>query len=151
MQDSDLDEESKNSLKREIWCRTSAYAKYRNNLLIRWSHKCAITGLDTPALLIASHIKPWSKCTDNLKHQVDPENGFLIASPIDKLFDRGYLTICDDGRVELHKRGHARHLNKTALSIFGINSNSLPKVKGNLSDKNKDFLRYHREHVFNRK
>lgn len=149
IEDSKVDEETKNNLKREIWCRSGEYAKYRAKLLKLWDNKCAISGLAMPELLIASHIKPWSQCEDP-KEQTDPANGFMLASPIDKLFDRGYLTICDDGTLELHKRGHARHLTKAALTVFGLNASSLPRVKPKLSAKNLTYLAYHREYVFNR-
>jgi predicted restriction endonuclease len=35
---------------------------FRSAILSAYHLKCAITGLSIPDLLIASHIKPWSKC-----------------------------------------------------------------------------------------
>lgn len=49
--------------------------------------KCRVTGVTNKALLIASHIKPWSKC-DNNAERLDGNNGLLLSPHIDKLFDR---------------------------------------------------------------
>jgi hypothetical protein len=37
-------------------------SSFRDKLLHRWSSSCSVTGLKNPAVLIASHIVPWSQC-----------------------------------------------------------------------------------------
>ncbi len=44
---------------------------FRDRQLALWK-KCPITGIVIPALLVASHIKPWANCTN--PERLDPEN-----------------------------------------------------------------------------
>ena len=48
-------------------------------------------------LLVASHIKPWSISDANEK--LDIHNGLLMCPNHDKLFDRGYISFDDTGRI----------------------------------------------------
>jgi hypothetical protein len=41
-------------------------------------------------MLIASHIKPWRDCTE--EERLHPANGLLLATHVDKLFDRFLLS-----------------------------------------------------------
>lgn len=71
---------------------------FRRGLLEYWDGRCAITGLDVPELLRASHIKPWADC-DSDNERLDIFNGLLLAAHLDSAFDSGYVTIADDGSV----------------------------------------------------
>ncbi len=64
---------------------------FRDALLKRFDGRCAITGLDVPELLRASHIKPWARCTTDAE-RLDPNNGLLLAVNWDVVFDRGLVT-----------------------------------------------------------
>lgn len=70
---------------------------YRANVLKLWGSQCALTGCLLPAVLTASHAKPWHLCTN--KERLDPYNGLLLASHVDKLFDAGLIGFADDGRL----------------------------------------------------
>lgn len=59
-------------------------------------HACRVTSVSNKALLIASHVNPWSKC-DNNAERLDGNNGLLLSPHIDKLFDRGWITFTDAG------------------------------------------------------
>jgi putative restriction endonuclease len=61
---------------------------FRQIVLSNYSSKCAISGIDIPELLIASHIIPWSA---NQKERLNPENGICLSSMYDKAFDRGLI------------------------------------------------------------
>ena len=52
-----------------------------------WGGRCAVTGLDLPLLLRASHIKPW-RDSDN-RERLDPYNGLLLSPSYDAAFDWG--------------------------------------------------------------
>ena len=69
--------------------------RYRKDLFDLWDGACALTGVDIPDLLVASHIVPWSDA-DN-QDRIDPYNGFLFEARIDKLFDRHLISFTDDG------------------------------------------------------
>lgn len=71
---------------------------FRSAVLASYDEKCCITGLNIPALLIASHIKPWSK---DVKNRVNPSNGLCLYALHDRAFDQGFITITLDYKVKV--------------------------------------------------
>ena len=71
---------------------------FRDRLLDYWDGRCAVTGLDVPELLRASHIKPWADCASDME-RLDVFNGLLLAPHLDAAFDRGFISMEDDGTV----------------------------------------------------
>ena len=63
----------------------------------RIENKCRLTNVVNKRFLIASHIKPWRKCTDEEK--LDGNNGLLLSPHVDKLFDRGWISLTDNGEI----------------------------------------------------
>ncbi len=63
---------------------------FRQMVLANYATKCAITGIDVPELLFASHIVPWSV---NEKERLNPENGICLSPLYDKAFDKGLIGI----------------------------------------------------------
>lgn len=57
---------------------------FRQIILANYDYKCALSGIDIPELLVASHIIPWS---ENPKERLNPENGICLSSLYDKAFD----------------------------------------------------------------
>lgn len=100
---------------------------------------CPITLVSDDRLLIASHIKPWSK-SDN-KEKIDPKNGFLFTPNIDRLFDRGFITFTDD-KVMLV----SPWLSKMTVSQLNITPNK--KYFQLIIDGKERYLKYHRENIF---
>lgn len=100
---------------------------------------CRVTGVTNKALLIASHIKPWSKC-DNNAERLDGHNGLLLSPHIDKLFDRGWITFTDAGDL-LCAEPSIEH----ALLQWGV---ELPLNVGSLNSKQAAYLAYHRDVIF---
>ena len=99
---------------------------------------CRCTGVSDPRLLVASHIKPWSKCTD--KEKLDGCNGLLLAPHVDRLFDRGLISFEDDGQLKVSSNLPAGTLQKWGL-------NSLANV-GPFTPQQAVYLTYHRSYVF---
>ncbi len=91
-------------------------------------------------LLIASHIKPWSKSND--KEKIDPKNGFMFTPTFDKLFDKGFITF--DENKTLFVSPWLSPMNQKRLGIY--DGKEIPKLP--LDDKRKLYLCYHREHIF---
>jgi putative restriction endonuclease len=52
---------------------------FRQALLDYWGGACALTGLDLPEILRASHAKPWASC-ENDDERLDAFNGLLLCS-----------------------------------------------------------------------
>ena len=72
-------------------------SQFRKRMLERYKCKCCLCGVSMDSLLIASHIKPWSRSDDNEKLSAD--NGLLLCPNHDKLFDLGYISFDDDGNI----------------------------------------------------
>ncbi|MAA75724.1 MAG: HNH endonuclease [Salinisphaeraceae bacterium] len=70
--------------------------QFRRDLIDYWG-QCAVTGLDEPLLLRASHIKPWAK-SDN-RERLEPCNGLLLSANLDAAFDAGLISFASDGRI----------------------------------------------------
>lgn len=71
--------------------------QFRKSLLTLYGGACPITGITNPELLIASHIKPWSACSN--AERLDPQNGIILSALIDRLFDRGLITFSEVGSI----------------------------------------------------
>jgi len=112
--------------------------KYREDLLNMCPY-CPITMVSDERILIASHIKPWSK--SNNEEKVDPLNGFMFTPTFDYLFDRGFLSFTDDKKTKL-----SPFLSNMTYSKLGISDNKtfhyLP------IDGREKYLKYHRTEIF---
>lgn len=98
---------------------------------------CKICGMDDKRLLIASHIKPWSK-SNNLE-RLDKRNGFLLCPNHDALFDKGYITFDDNGNIMI-----SSILDKNNYNILNIQDG----LKIAIFEENKKYLDWHRLNVF---
>ncbi|OSZ72091.1 restriction endonuclease [Sphingomonas sp. IBVSS1] len=78
---------------------------FRRALMDYWDGRCPLTGIAEEAILRASHIIPWAKCTTD-QDRLDVFNGLLLAAHWDAAFDRGLVSFGDDGEV-LFKPGLA--------------------------------------------
>jgi predicted restriction endonuclease len=70
---------------------------FRDALMDYWGGRCPLTGIRDPALLRASHIVPWSDCTD--AQRLDVHNGLLLSALWDAAFDKGLISFSDDGTL----------------------------------------------------
>jgi putative restriction endonuclease len=64
-----------------------------------YKRACAITGEHSLPVLEAAHIKPFN---ENGPHAVN--NGLLLRSDFHRLFDRGYITVTPEYRIEVSPR-----------------------------------------------
>ena len=110
---------------------------FRLELMKRYNSSCAVTGIALPALLRASHIKPWAGSTN--EERLDPENGLLLTPTLDVLFDRGFITFKKDGTVKI-----CRQLDSSAKNQLGpiINLACKPTLAQAI------YLKYHAAHVY---
>lgn len=99
---------------------------------------CRFTGVSDPTMLIASHIKPWVKCSDFEK--LDGSNGLLLSPHVDRLFDRGLISLEDNGAVIVSPK-----LDPVTLTKWGLDG------IGSVSSFNAEqsaYLKFHRDQVF---
>lgn len=71
---------------------------FRKALLDYWGGCCPLTGIREEAMLRASHIVPWAKCSSD-EERLDVFNGLLLAAHWDAAFDRGLVSFDDDGKA----------------------------------------------------
>ena len=112
---------------------------FRNGLIDYWQGTCAVTGLALAELLRASHIKPWADCETDAE-RLDVFNGFLLAPHLDAAFDRGFITIGDDGEVVV-----SDNLGAAARTVLNLRA---PLRVSRLDDRHRAFLMWHRERIF---
>ncbi len=67
---------------------------FRNNLIARYGCKCAICNKNIETMLVASHILPSSRST--VVEKANCENGLLLCSLHDRLFDRHLISFDKD-------------------------------------------------------
>lgn len=75
---------------------------YRKAMLDYWGNACAVTGLQMPEVLRASHAKPWAVCETDAE-RLDVYNGFLLTANLDALFDRFLISFDKAGRIIISK------------------------------------------------
>ena len=114
--------------------------KFKKNVQLHES-KCRVTGVDRIEHLIASHCKPWRDCGSN-QERLDGENGLLLTPSIDHLFDRGFITFENSGRLLVSSVAH-----KESLRSMGVPVDEVRNV-GNFSEGQKKYLEFHRENLF---
>jgi putative restriction endonuclease len=101
---------------------------------------CRITGTTNLEYLRASHTKPWRDATN--EERLDGENGFLLTPDVDLLFDRGFISFENTGRVLVSPVADV-----ASIQRMGITQEMLQNV-GTFSDGQRKYLDYHRENVF---
>lgn len=106
----------------------------------RYESRCRITHVDRPEHLRASHCKPW-RDSDN-KERLAGENGLLLTPSIDHLFDRGFISFRDDGRLLVSPVA-----DKPSLARMGVVVDRTVDV-GTFTSGQSRFLEFHREQVF---
>ena len=74
--------------------------KFRDALLDYWGGACAVTGVAIPAVLRASHAKPWAECATDAE-RLDVFNGFLLIANLDALFDRFLISFDEQGALAI--------------------------------------------------
>lgn len=119
---------------------------FRQMVLANYSSKCAITGINIPDLLFASHIIPWSK---NEKERLNPENGICLSPLYDKAFDKGLIGIDTGYKIILSENLKKQKELNFYSRYFSVFENIkiteplkyLPK---------KEFLEFHLDTIFNK-
>jgi putative restriction endonuclease len=117
---------------------------FRQIVLANYSGKCAITNIDIPDLLIASHIIPWST---NEHERLNPENGICFSPLYDKAFDKGLIGIDTNYRVIISSEIKDRTTKVFYHDYFGkIEGKSIEKPQKYLPRK--EFLEWHLDTIY---
>lgn len=105
---------------------------YRQGLMKIWSGRCAVTGVDIPEVLIASHIKSWKRSTD--EERLDPRNGLLLAASVDKLFDKGLISFDRNGQLMMSTTIQSQDLTRLGLTPESHIAQLHPNTQSYLAD-----------------
>lgn len=121
--------------RRLVWVRKH-HEKFRDPVWRHWDGKCAVTDQDCNGLLVASHIHPWAKSSG--KEKTDPNNGLLLSVPLDKLFDRGWISFSKSGRLLIKSM-----LSEETRTIFGLRQENMSL---RMQKVNREMLSYIERH-----
>lgn len=120
---------------------------FRQMVMVNYDSKCAITGIDIPDLLYASHIIPWAQ---NENERLNPENGICLSALYDKAFDKGYIGLDKDYKVmlssTLKNKKHTEYYAKYFAPIE--NTSIITPIKYH---PKKEFLEYHLDTIFDKR
>jgi len=118
---------------------------FRQAVLTAYDVRCCISGINVPRLLVASHIKPWGRFP---AERLNPRNGLCLSTLHDAAFDVGLITLDEKLNVVLGKRLRS-YFPQPALEQNFLPFEAQPiRLPEKLAEPDGDFLRYHREEVF---
>jgi len=100
---------------------------------------CRVTRVERVEHLIASHIQPWRDSSN--EQRLDGENGLLLTPTIDHLFDKGFISFENSGRLIV-----SPVVDQKSLAQMGIDSNNDINV-GTFSEGQRRYLDFHRDNV----
>ena len=101
--------------------------------------RCRVTHVDRAEHLRASHCKPWRDCDSNAE-RLDANNGLMLTPSVDHLFDRGFISFENDGRLLVSPVAHIPSLQRMGIPAEGHDV-------GRFSTEQARYLEYHRDAV----
>lgn len=113
---------------------------FRQQLLNYWNNSCSVTECRMQNVLIASHIKPWRDC-NGAGEKLDVMNGLLLIPNLDALFDKGFISFDDDGKIIISSQ-----ISEDNQKSLDLNKNMVLRKKPN--EGHKIYLEYHRKNIF---
>jgi len=117
---------------------------FRQIIMSSYSGRCAISGINIPELLNASHIIPWSM---NVQERLNPENGICLSKLYDAAFDRGLIGIKSDYSVvlstKIRRQSGEVFYDRYFSYISGVQITLPERYK-----PRKEFLQFHLDTIF---
>ena len=114
--------------------------RFRETLLEAFGGSCALTGFSFGPALRASHIKPWRDASN--EERLAADNGLLLRADIDALFDGGYISFSDDGKLLM-----STSLPTAQAKALGLEAGLTLRFE-HLTDLRRTHLTHHRDRVF---
>lgn len=118
---------------------------FRRSVLSAYEYRCCISGLTLPALLVASHIKPYQKCNSG-SDRVNPENGLCLNTLYDRAFDQGLITIDPHLTIWVSKEAEKFSDEFTEKWLLGLQGETI--LYADKFHPAREYLEYHNEKVF---
>ena len=125
--------------------RRRKYQQQLRKVMLSLNPLCPLTGIGQHDLLIMSHIKPHSHCKDSPRHAVDRANVLMLSPAADHLFDLGYISFDDEGRLM-----RSYEISGSIFHAFGFKHDAsiAELLRGNQGARRKKYLAHHRKFVF---
>jgi putative restriction endonuclease len=114
---------------------------FRASVLDAYSRSCAVTEEHSLPALEAAHIRAFDR---EGPHEV--RNGLLLRADLHRLFDKGYVTITGDGRLEVSERLRKDYSN--GRSYYPLHGAVLHLPRAAEERPAKEFLDWHQQHVY---
>lgn len=119
---------------------------FRMTVLNAYSNSCCVTGINTPQLLNASHIKPW-RDSDEKTERTNPQNGLCLNALHDKAFDRGLITLSKDYEIVISSQLKNVNMdNDTKMWFMKYDHKSIVLPDKFIPDRK--FIEYHNDVIF---
>lgn len=115
---------------------------FRDLLIQEHGMTCWMSGVKSRALLIASHIKPWSFCDNDIAARGNANNGLLLSALWDAAFDAGLISFDEHWRVIASPQ-----LDEQAHQELGLKERRVLNEKFRNEERHK-FLAFHRSEIF---
>jgi putative restriction endonuclease len=115
------------------------HGKFRGLVYAR-ERSWRVTRVDRPEHLVASHIRLWRR-SDN-PQRLDPENGLMLTPNVDHLFDRGFLSFENGGKLI-----YSPAVDRESLLRTGFDPDDALNVRA-FSSGQKRYLDFHRDAIF---
>lgn len=107
-----------------------------------YNRNCAISGEKALPVLQAAHIKPFNEQGPN-----SVSNGLLLRSDLHILFDRGYITVTPEYKIEVSKKIKEEFNN--GKNYYAFHGKELYKLPDIITDRPRlDFIRWHNENIY---
>jgi len=106
-----------------------------------YDRRCAVSTERTLPVLEAAHIKPYSEAGE---HKVT--NGILLRQDIHTLFDRGYLTITPDLKIEVSRR--IREEFENGRDYYKYHGQPMRPPQNWTDRPSREYLEWHNESVY---
>lgn len=107
-----------------------------------YKRRCAISGEKALPVLQAAHIKPFNEEGPN-----SVNNGLLLRSDLHILFDRGYITLTPEFKIEISRKIKEEFNNgKHYYAYHGKELCTLPTVV--VDRPSQDYIRWHNQNIY---
>lgn len=114
---------------------------FRTRLLVAYDGRCAVTGEHALPVLEAAHIQSYMGPASN-----HLQNGLLLRADLHRLFDRGYVTVTPDLRLEVSPRLRSEFDNGKLYYQMASTRLALPRDPS--ARPSEAALRWHADNVF---
>jgi putative restriction endonuclease len=122
-------------------CPRLGQGTFRLAVTAAYSRACAVTGEHSLPALEAAHIRPYGEGGEH-----DVNNGILFRSDLHRLFDRGYLTVTPDLRLEVSNRLRLDYDN--GRSYYPLHGVKVSAPQSSQEAPAVEWLKWHNENKF---